>query len=425
MSRAALWRQEGNVKERQRRAEELFEQAVEDGRQRSRARGVVPLWGNDSSFHINPLLLRNTIHSPYFQKCCEKLKDWNSLIDEIYYEVKSLQPFAVDKAPSTAFCLLLRLLTLRMTHQQLEDTLKHADSPYIRGIGFLYLRYAGPPESILQFIEPYLWDAEELTVQAGHRPPTTTIGVFVRQLFGSSRDFYGTPLPRFPVPVERAIQVRILQAEQIADRAALHYKNQQRMSYFQTLGSQVMALYGDDENPITWYKAVVDRVITRDEASGYPLKYPKFVVTFTEYGNTETVLLGEMDVLEGSWRHEDPQAPRGQQDLYKQIQQRERNAVTADKGWARRPPSTKNALQGGGGGQGPRRSVQDDDYPRRQHRHNDYPGNNRHDNTASQQSTHRPPPQESQAKKEPPKKRSAEEMAMIQEKKRKLMAKYG
>ena len=32
MSRSALWRQEGNVKERQRQAEQLFMRAVEEGR---------------------------------------------------------------------------------------------------------------------------------------------------------------------------------------------------------------------------------------------------------------------------------------------------------------------------------------------------------------------------------------------------------
>ena len=99
MSRSALWRQEGNVKERERRGEEIFRTACEEGKSRSRRGQVLPLWGPEESFHFNPLLLRNTIQSPYFQKCCQKLNDWNAVIDEIYYEVKSLQPFQVDKSP--------------------------------------------------------------------------------------------------------------------------------------------------------------------------------------------------------------------------------------------------------------------------------------------------------------------------------------
>ena len=94
MSRSALWRQEGNVKERERRGEDLFHEACQEGRAKS---GALPLWGPDDSFHFNPLLLRNTIQSPYFQKCCEKLKDWNAVVDEIYYEVKHVQPFQPDR----------------------------------------------------------------------------------------------------------------------------------------------------------------------------------------------------------------------------------------------------------------------------------------------------------------------------------------
>lgn len=67
------------------------------------------------------------------------------------------------------------------------------------------------------------------------------------------------------------------------------------MEYFQRLGSKVQALYGDEENPVTWYDAVVDRVLFKDD-NGVEFYRPKFVVTFTEYGNTETVTIGEMDM---------------------------------------------------------------------------------------------------------------------------------
>lgn len=99
MSRSALWRQETNVKEREQRGDDLFQEACAQGRSRGRGGSVLPLWGPDDSFHFNPLLLRNTIQSPYFQKCCTKLTDWNSVIDEIYYEVKNMQPFETGKSP--------------------------------------------------------------------------------------------------------------------------------------------------------------------------------------------------------------------------------------------------------------------------------------------------------------------------------------
>lgn len=41
---------------------------------------------------------------------------------------------------STAFCLLFKLFTFKLTRKQLTAMLNHRDSPYIRGIGFIYIR---------------------------------------------------------------------------------------------------------------------------------------------------------------------------------------------------------------------------------------------------------------------------------------------
>jgi hypothetical protein len=71
------------------------------------------------------------------------------------------------------------------------------------------------------------------------------------------------------------------------------------MQHFQQVGNLIKVLYGDKSNPVTWYKAVIDRVITSTE-DDRPLRYPKLVVTSTEYGNTETIGLGEIDVLDSS-----------------------------------------------------------------------------------------------------------------------------
>lgn len=452
MSRSALWRQEGNFKEREERAEEIFREACAEGRRRANA---IPLWGPDDSFHFNPLLLRNTIQSAYFQKCCTSIKDWNAAIDEIYYEVKNLQPFQLDKSPrcvfvmyfrcvaqrlialpklillipsiffsffqssltSTAFCLLLRLLTMRMTAHQMNLTLKHVDSPYIRGIGFLYLRYAGPPTELWQWIQPYLFDEElfQLETKASSR---ITMGEFVRKLF-TDREYLGTPLPRLPVGVERELQVKLLQAEKVEERAKLHFKNSARMSYFQKLGSEVMALYGDDENPIQWYRAVVDRVILRDDESGAALKYPRFVVTFPEYGNTEIVMLGELDVVEGNWRHEklnsehrhSGTAPRGKEwdekNLYDEVRRRERETVTAERGWARRPPAAKTSLA-----QRVRQPVDSVEPPPRRTNYTQE-GRGFVNTSIPTQVKHQE------------RKRNPDELAAIAEKKQKLFAKYG
>lgn len=97
MSRSALWRQEANVQDRQRRAEETFAAAIEEGRRRSHLKNVIPLAGPDDAFNIHPMLLQNIAKSPYFQKCCDKLTDWNMVVDEIYYEVKHMEPWTAGE----------------------------------------------------------------------------------------------------------------------------------------------------------------------------------------------------------------------------------------------------------------------------------------------------------------------------------------
>lgn len=171
--------------------------------------------------------------------------------------------------------------------------LEHVDSPYIRCLGFLYLRYAADPSTLWSWFEPYLYDEESVQVRQGKGD--VTVGEYCRLLL-SELDYYGTRLPRLPIAMERQFKVNLLQAERSEERAKQHMENDAAMQYFQKSGARVMALYGDEDNPITWYDAVVDRVILRDMESGEMLYRPKFQVTFTEYGNTEVVTLGEIDL---------------------------------------------------------------------------------------------------------------------------------
>ena len=60
-------------------------------------KGLLPLWGPDDSFHFNPMLLQKIIKSSYFQKCCRDITDWNTLVDEVYYQAKHLEPLAVGE----------------------------------------------------------------------------------------------------------------------------------------------------------------------------------------------------------------------------------------------------------------------------------------------------------------------------------------
>lgn len=180
----------------------------------------------------------------------------------------------------------------------MSSMLSHPDSPYIRCIGFLYLRYACEPNTLWKWFEPFLHDEEPVFILASHRKEET-IGQFLHDLL-TEMDYHGTLLPRLPLNVERDIKVKLLLAEKIEDRAKKHLKIKGRNSpleFFQ-VGARIRALYGDDENPTTWYDGIIDNVIYRNVKTGEELSRPLFVVTFPEYGNTETVTLGEVDFRE-------------------------------------------------------------------------------------------------------------------------------
>ena len=174
--------------------------------------------------------------------------------------------------------------------------LDHIDSPYIRCTGFLYLRYAADPSIIWKWFKPYLYDEEPVKIRANVSCKETTVGQFVRDLL-TNLEYHGTRLPRLPIADEREIKDKLFEEEQIEERAQRHLKDSAVMELFERVGSKVQARYGDEENEVTWYDAVVDRVLRKDDETGVEFFRPKFMVTFPEYGNTEVVALGDMDVL--------------------------------------------------------------------------------------------------------------------------------
>lgn len=112
-----------------------------------------------------------------------ELKTYHEVVDEIYYKVTHLEPWekgsrrtsgqtgmcggvrgvGAGGIVSTAYCLLYKLFTLKLTRKQLNGLITHCDSPYIRALGFMYIRYTLPPTNLLDWYEPYLDDEEVRT----------------------------------------------------------------------------------------------------------------------------------------------------------------------------------------------------------------------------------------------------------------------
>ena len=117
-----------------------------------------------------------------FQNELFEMRTFHEVVDEIYYKVDHLEPWAAGSRKtagrsstgmcggvrgvsaggvvSSAFCLLYKLYTLKLTKKQVLCLINHCDSPYIRGLGFMYLRFTLPPTMMYDWFEPYLDDTE-------------------------------------------------------------------------------------------------------------------------------------------------------------------------------------------------------------------------------------------------------------------------
>ena len=84
-------------------------------------------------------------------------------MDEIYNEVDHVEPWMSGNArgPSTAFCLLYRLFTMELDDRNVNHLIRHRDSPYIRALGFLYVRYVRDPKEFGRWFDPFFKDDEE------------------------------------------------------------------------------------------------------------------------------------------------------------------------------------------------------------------------------------------------------------------------
>jgi len=185
------------------------------------------VWGNAATMNLNSLILTNITNSPYFKGSLAELKTYHEIVDEIYYKVRHLEPWEKGSRRtagqtgmcggvrgvgaggiiSTAFCLLYKLFTMKLTRKQVIGLMNHADSPYIRGLGFMYVRFTQPPADLWEWFEPYIDDSEEVDVRAGGGQ-VITIGEMVR-LFMTKLDWFSSLFPRIPVPIQIGIDKKL------------------------------------------------------------------------------------------------------------------------------------------------------------------------------------------------------------------------
>ncbi|KAL4088436.1 hypothetical protein PRIC1_012856 [Phytophthora ramorum] len=283
MSRSALTR---HALQKSLRGQSALEQPPEETQRRVK-QDELAVYGNDTTYNLNTLLHQNILQSAYFHDLY-KLKTYHEVVDEIYYRVDHAEPWSPGTAriPSSCFCLLHKFFLMRLTRKQMQGLLRHTDSPYIRVVGFLYLRFAFDPDELWTWFEPFLEDPEEFNASA-NTSLKTTIGEWLISLL-EENNYFGTILPRIPKKIEDGIKVKLLLFSRKKERAKENLAIVDRLKP----GTKVRAMYADEENEPAMYDAVVDSV---EEGN-------KFWVSFPAYGNTEKVGLGDIEFDKGKQR---------------------------------------------------------------------------------------------------------------------------
>lgn len=179
------------------------------------------------AYNINPMLLEAIRMGDQFWTMAEQTK-FTDVVDTIYYEVHYCTPWVpgthkaakasgmqsnirgVSNAgtPGVAYTILLKLFIMQLTKPQVKFLLSHTDSPFIRCIGFLYLRIGLKAyEEIWDYYAPHLADKEEFNID-GTPATKTTIGAFARRLL-TDQDYFGDRLPRIPRKAEIILEAHI------------------------------------------------------------------------------------------------------------------------------------------------------------------------------------------------------------------------
>jgi len=168
------------------------------------------------NMNLNAMLVENIRSHDYFKGLSE-LPTFEEVVDQIYYDATYITPWrpgthkaqraagmcsglrGVSNAgvPSTSYMLLFKLFCLQLTKGQLTRLITHKDSPYIRAIGFLYLRYTCDPKALWGWFEPFIDDPEPFA-PVGQGGEVISMGRFVRKLI-TELDFFDTLVPRLPV----------------------------------------------------------------------------------------------------------------------------------------------------------------------------------------------------------------------------------
>jgi hypothetical protein len=258
---------------------------------------LIPVNGSASTV-MNPILYRNVISNEYFRSL-ESMTEFDDLYEEINTNVTHVLPWQSEatRAPSSAFCILVRLMQLNLTYEQMKSLLQSDEDSdpsaiYCKAIGLLYLRYMAIPSTLYQWVEIFFRDDEEFSnnvmVQKAEimNVERVRLNEFAMGLL-SSPTYHGTQLPRIPVLIEKKHEILLKIARDQMHRRRQNVIRREEEDCFEN-GRKVLALYVDANTEPAWFNGTI---ASRDQSDpdGYWIK-------FNDYDGEILVNIGDISV---------------------------------------------------------------------------------------------------------------------------------
>ena len=240
-------------------------------------KNALELDANSETHNLPSVVLQSMRTSKYARELSKHVKTFEQLVDETYESMRHAEPFVFGggvSEVSSGYCLLYRAFKMGLTRKQIDKLCSHKDSPFIRCLGFLYVRYGLSIRKWVyhEFFAPYIMDSEKFKPSADpKRSETTTIGRWIRDVLLSRNDvgYYRTALPRIPTLDGRYVEDEIIDCESAARRGIMDRVRE---------GDVLRARFSEDG---VWYDARVDRT---SRSGAYVTYLPE-----EEYGNKEFV----------------------------------------------------------------------------------------------------------------------------------------
>lgn len=164
---------------------------------------------NRKTYGLPSTVQAHVLDSRYYETAMLSSGNLAEILEEARKYVKSVEPYMPDSVimPSPFLCIVYRLFTLGLTGHQMKRLLDNTESPFIRCLGFVYLRFALHNEQLWGWLGEYVTDDEEFQTSATGGA-WTTIGDFVEALLIKEK-YFNTLLPRISGGVRRQLEEKL------------------------------------------------------------------------------------------------------------------------------------------------------------------------------------------------------------------------